>query len=148
MSGQNGGRYAGDIDAQTAFQELAKQPDAQLIDVRTREEWTFVGLPDLSGIGKEPLLIEWQIWPAMQVASDFPERLKVALAERGVPGDAPLYFLCRSGGRSAAAASISTANGFGTSYNVVGGFEGPPDPERHRGTVDGWKAHGLPWRQS
>jgi rhodanese-related sulfurtransferase len=40
-----------------------------------------------------------------------------------------------------------TQAGFKTCYNVAGGFEGPPDPDRHRGKVDGWKAVGLPWIQ-
>ena len=37
-----------------------------------------------------------------------------------------------------------TEQGFGPCYNVAGGFEGPPDGDRHRGTVGGWKAAGLP----
>jgi adenylosuccinate synthase len=32
-------------------------------------------------------------------------------------------------------------------FNVADGFEGPVDAEGHRGTVAGWKAEGLPWRQ-
>jgi hypothetical protein len=30
---------------------------------------------------------------------------------------------------------------------VAEGFEGPPDANRHRGKVAGWKAAGLPWVQ-
>ena len=40
-----------------------------------------------------------------------------------------------------------TSAGFSRCYNVAGGFEGNPDAARHRGTVDGWKAAGLPWTQ-
>ena len=32
-------------------------------------------------------------------------------------------------------------------YNVADGFEGPVDPDGHRGSAAGWKAEGLPWRQ-
>ena len=60
----------------------------------------------------------------------------------------PVLFLCRSGGRSAAAASVATAAGFGPAYNVAEGFEGDPDAHGHRGTVNGWKVAGLAWRQT
>ena len=29
----------------------------------------------------------------------------------------------------------------------VEGFEGPLDPNRHRGQLGGWKSKGLPWAQ-
>jgi hypothetical protein len=41
-----------------------------------------------------------------------------------------------------------TEAGFSRAYNVAGGFEGDLDSERHRGSKSGWKATGLPWRQS
>jgi rhodanese-related sulfurtransferase len=140
--------YAGDVDPLTAYRELAGDANAQLIDVRTKAEWSFVGIPDLSGIGKEPLLIEWQSWPQMQVTADFLETLKKALADRQAGPEAPLYFLCRSGVRSAAAAACAFSIGFARSFNIAGGFEGPPDQTRHRGRVAGWKANELPWVQS
>ena len=148
MSVKSKGGYAGDVDPKSAYRELAEKQHAQLIDVRTRAEWSFVGIPDLGEIGKEPLLIEWQSWPHMQVDGDFLVKLRAALAAKNVPADAPLYFMCRSGVRSAAAAACAVSEGFGQSYNVVGGFEGPPDPGRHRGSITGWKAEGLPWVQT
>jgi rhodanese-related sulfurtransferase len=69
------------------------------------------------------------------------------LAAAGVDKGAPILFICRSGGRSRSAAMAATAAGYRTCYNVAGGFEGPHDPSRHRGGVDGWKALGLPWVQ-
>ncbi len=147
MSESRSGDYAGDVDAGQAWEGL-KAPDAHLVDVRTRAEWTFVGVPDLSPLGKEPLFIEWQSYTSMAVAGDFVERLAAHLAAEGVPRDAPLYFICRSGGRSQAAAMAMARAGFGRCYNVAGGFEGRLDPARHRGTVEGWKATGLPWIQS
>ncbi|MDQ4061880.1 MAG: rhodanese-like domain-containing protein [Pseudomonadota bacterium] len=147
MSESGSGDYAGDVDAGQAWEGL-KAPDAHLVDVRTRAEWTFVGVPDLSPLGKEPLFIEWQSYPSMAVAGDFVERLAAHLAAEGVPRDAPLYFICRSGGRSQAAAMAMAQAGFGRCYNVADGFEGRLDPARHRGSVEGWKAAGLPWIQS
>jgi len=59
-----------------------------------------------------------------------------------------LLFLCRSGVRSRAAAIAMTAAGYSRAYNIAQGFEGDPDAERHRGNKNGWKASGLPWKQT
>jgi rhodanese-related sulfurtransferase len=135
--------YAGDLKPTEAWKLLAENPGAQLVDVRTRPEWTFVGLPDLGSIAKRPLLQSWQVYPAMDVAADF-----VAEIQRQIPDrDAPILFICRSGGRSRAAAMALTAAGYKHCYNVAEGFEGNPDAERHRGRSGGWKAAGLPWVQ-
>ena len=58
-----------------------------------------------------------------------------------------MVFLCRSGNRSIGAAKAATAAGIEPSYNVLDGFEGDLDDDKHRGGT-GWKAVGLPWRQS
>ena len=50
--------------------------------------------------------------------------------------------------RSLAAARLMGALGYERCFNVTDGFEGPPDGAGHRGTVAGWKASGLPWRQT
>ena len=63
------------------------------------------------------------------------------------PGERPVAFLCRSGDRSIGAAEAATAAGIAPSYNILDGFEGNLDENRHRGTT-GWKAVGLPWKQS
>jgi rhodanese-related sulfurtransferase len=65
--------------------------------------------------------------------------------ELGALGDD--LFFCRSGSRSLAAAKAMAAAGYRACHNVAGGFEGPLDDERHRGSADGWKAAGLPWLQ-
>lgn len=134
--------YAGDVDAAHAFAALGTVPDALLVDVRTTAEWSYVGLPDLSQIGKRVIPIEWQHFPDSTQNVNFLEQLRLA----GVAEGAPVYFLCRSGVRSSAAAALATAAGFGPAYNISDGFEGPVGPDGHR-TVAGWKAAGLPWRQ-
>jgi len=111
--------------------------------VRTRPEWMFVGLPELSTLGKRTLLQSWQTFPAMDVDANF----AAAIAQQIPDRDAPILFLCRSGARSRAAASAMTEQGYRKCYNVAEGFEGNLDTERHRGRVGGWKAAGLPWTQ-
>lgn len=139
--------YAGDVDVGEAWLKLAEAAGAQLVDVRTRAEWSFVGIPDLSALAKEPILVEWQSFPSMEPNAGFLSAVMAELEARGAGTD-PVFFICRSGARSASAAAAVTAAGRSSCFNVAGGFEGRLDVARHRGVVDGWKAAGLPWVQS
>lgn len=133
-----------------AWEILERDPAAVLIDVRTMSEWAYVGLPDLSRLGRAPLLVEWAQLPRMSVNPGF-----VSEVIAGLEGFVPtrLLFLCRSGVRSKSAAEAVAAH-FGESglececLNVATGFEGDLDEMRHRGRINGWKAAGLPWRQT
>jgi rhodanese-related sulfurtransferase len=146
MAAQSTAGYAGDLSAREAYSILERDKAAVLVDVRTQAEWTYVGVPNLSELGKQTILVEWQAYPSMKVDADFATRLNQALPESGA--DAPLLFLCRSGGRSRAAAIAMTTAGHTRCFNIAGGFEGPLDDKQQRGAVDGWKAQGLPWSQS
>jgi len=137
--------YAGDLSVQDVWSLLQSNPRAQLFDVRTQPEWNFVGIPDLSGVGREVRLIEWQVFPSMQLNPDF---VRDATQVAGGDKDAPLLFLCRSGARSRSAAIALTQAGYTRAFNVAGGFEGDLDGDRHRGKRNGWKAAGLPWKQT
>lgn len=131
------------IAPKQVWEALHSDPDAQVVDVRTDAEWTYVGLPDLADAGKQPLLIPWQQFPSMQVNTGFVDQLSQA----GLTPAHKIYFLCRSGVRSVAAAQAMQAAGFPHVFNVTDGFEGPPNEDGHRGTIAGWKADALPWRQ-
>lgn len=134
--------YAGDVDPQQAWEMLAADPDAVLVDVRTEAEWRFVGVPDTSSLDRGALLVEWNT--ARGRNPDFLDEL----AAHGItPGSGPVLFLCRSGVRSIAAAQAATAAGISPAYNITEGFEGALDDAGHRGGA-GWRASGLPWRQS
>lgn len=135
--------YAGDLSVEEAWKLLSDDESAVLVDVRTRPEWVFVGVPDLSGLGRDAVFCEWQSYPTMQVNGEFAGQLRAS----GVEEDRPILFICRSGQRSKTAAIAMTGQGFTRCYNVAGGFEGPPDGDRQRGKVGGWKAAGLPWIQ-
>jgi len=148
MSQTKGHPYAGDVTPAEAWAALESDGAAAMVDVRTSVEWTFVGVPDLSPLAKRAVLQEWQTFPTMQVDPEFPAKVEGALAAAGAGKDAPVFFLCRSGARSQAAAAAMAAAGWTRCYNVAGGFEGPLDQDRHRGGAAGWKADGLPWIQS
>lgn len=135
--------YAGDITPQEAWTLLGDHPEAVLVDCRTSAEWRFVGVADTSGLGRDVVYVEWNTTDGKhndQFVDD--------LAAAGVtPGERPVVFLCRSGNRSIGAAEAATAAGITPSYNVLDGFEGNLDENGHRGAT-GWKAVGLPWKQS
>ena len=134
---------AGDLDPAATYRLLAEDPEAVLVDVRTRAEWSWVGLADLSGLGKDVVRVEWVGFPDGARNGAFLEQLSAA----GVRPEVPVAFICRSGQRSAAAAELAAAAGYRRAYNVSEGFEGPLDGDGHRGTTSGWKSSGLPWRQ-
>jgi rhodanese-related sulfurtransferase len=125
------------------WEALRADAGARLVDVRTDAEWNFVGVADLTAVGKQTVLIPWQMYPTMQRNGGFEDNLKQA----GLTAENTIYFICRSGVRSRAAAEAARAAGFPAVFNVADGFEGPPDVEGHRGGTAGWKADGLPWRQ-
>ena len=137
-----------EVDVALAWNVLQANSRAQLIDVRTRAEWTYVGIPDLGPLGRRTVLIEWQTFPDQSVDLRFAERLANELQALGVQVDDDLFFICRSGSRSLAAAKVMAASGYRACHNVSEGFEGPLDDARHRGTQIGWKAIGLPWQQA
>ena len=137
--------YAGDLSAPEAWEMLRSDKAAQLVDVRTQAEWSFVGVPDLSEVGRRVHCVEWQGFPSMAQNPAFAGQVAAAL---GTGRDKALLFLCRSGGRSRAAAMAMTAAGYERAYNIAGGFEGDLDQNGHRGQQNGWKASGLPWKQT
>nr|WP_321984411.1 rhodanese-like domain-containing protein [uncultured Lichenicoccus sp.] len=132
-----------DVAPQETWKALTANPDAQLVDVRTDAEWTYVGLPDLAVLDRQVLLIMWQAFPSGAPNPHFLQQLEGA----GLTPEQDIYFICRSGARSLAAAEAARSVGFERVYNVADGFEGPPDAKGHRGGVAGWKASNLPWRQ-
>lgn len=135
--------YAGDITPEQAWELLSDNPEAVLVDCRTEAEWRFVGVPDLTSLGRDVVYVEWT-----KTDGSHNDAFVDDLAAAGVqPAERPVIFLCRSGNRSIGSAVAATGAGIGPSYNVLDGFEGNLDANGHRGAT-GWKAVGLPWKQS
>ncbi len=128
--------YAGDITPQQAWQMLSENPDAVLVDVRTDAEWRVVGVPDLSSLGRDVICLEWHASDG-RVNENFVTELRDRIAAAG--RERPVVFLCRSGGRSVAAAHVATESGITPAYNVLDGFEGHVNA--------GWRATGLPCKE-
>lgn len=141
------GSRVDEISPVEAVEILSTTPGAVLVDVRSRAEWSFVGLPDLTRVGAPVWPIEWAGFPGMNPNPRFLDELRAQMAD-AVP--TRLLFICRSGARSMAAAR-HVAQSLGLPMhcsNVAEGFEGDLDANGHRGGVNGWKARGLPWRQT
>ena len=138
--------YAGDITPDEAWQLLVDHPRAVLVDCRTSAEWTFVGVPDTSSLYRDVVYVEWNRTDGTH-NDGFVEELSKEIGGAGSENERPVVFLCRSGNRSIGAAEAATEAGITPSYNVLDGFEGNLDSEGHRGST-GWKAIGLPWKQS
>ena len=133
---QQGFNFSGEVTPAEAFQLLQEAPGAVLVDVRTRAEWDWVGrVPGA-------IEIDWVQYPDMSRNPQFMTEL-----QRQVDPKALILFLCRSGARSRAAASAAIEAGFTAAYNILEGFEGDKDADNHRGTLSGWRHHGLPWYQ-
>ncbi len=140
-------RRVDDVGVTEVWDRLRSDPTSVLIDVRTRAEWAFVGIPNLAAASKQPVLVEFQTFPDNREDPRFSERLRAALEDMGASKDVELYFICRSGSRSKRAAQTMMATGYTRCHNVADGFEGPLDAEHRRGRIGGWKAAGLPWSQ-
>jgi len=131
--------YKGDILPQQAYKRLQENPRAVLIDVRTDAEWNYVGVPAI----KDLVRIPWQHFSTGQRNENFVAEIEAANIEK----DQEILLICRSGVRSAAAATLLSQEGYSDCYNVAEGFEGDKDADGHRGTVGGWKHANLPWVQ-
>jgi rhodanese-related sulfurtransferase len=130
-----------DLTPLETYDELSQNSDAVLIDCRSPAEWHFTGTPDLSKIGKKAFLVSI----SDELGQPNPEFLRQI--KTMVELAAPVYVMCRVGGRSANACRMLAAEGYNNLVNVTEGFEGRGDENGHRNNVEGWKFHGLPWTQ-
>lgn len=127
------------LTPQQAFAFMQENPGAVMIDVRTKVEHGFVGHP-LSAVH-----VPWKESPDWQVNSQFVEQVKAAVNNDLAR---PVLLLCRSGQRSFDAAQALEEAGFAHSINILDGFEGALDDNKHRGNLSGWRFCQLPWEQS
>jgi len=133
------------LPAKEAYQLLQDNPRSVLVDIRSTMEYLFVGHPTGS------IHVAWIDEPDWTVNPHFVTDVRKvmlggATAHNDI-GGAPVVLICRSGKRSIDAGKALLQAGFSEVYYVKEGFEGELDEQRHRGTVGGWRHHGLPWEQ-
>jgi rhodanese-related sulfurtransferase len=138
------------VTAREAYEMWKAEPaGVTILDVRTPEEFLFVGHPAMAW--KIPIATQSYEWDAdkeqfpLQLTADFVDRV------RGVAKpDDTIMVMCRSGGRSAIAANMLAKAGFTKVYNIVDGMEGdsvtdPASVFQGQRLVNGWKNAGCPW---
>jgi len=138
------------VTAKEAYEKWKAEPDkVKILDVRTPEEFLFVGSPDMAW--RIPVIAQTYEWDAskgqfpMKLLPDFVARV----SEVARPDDA-LMVTCRSGGRSAIAVNMLAKAGFKNVYNITDGVEGDANGDsasvaKAQPLTDGWKNSGCPW---
>ena len=134
-----------DLHPNAAYRYLQDNPNSILVDIRSSMEYLFVGHP----VGA--VHIAWIDEPDWQQNPDFiPQIIQLAEAKFkniDVKREASILLICRSGKRSHEAGLALIEAGFTKVLHVDEGFEGERDENHHRGTLGGWRFHGLPWEQ-
>ena len=125
-------------DPKQSWALLQENSTAVMVDVRTTIEHSFVGHPP------EAIHITWKEFPGMKLNEHFVTQVEEKVTNKLTP----ILLLCRSGVRSMDAAKALEAVGYQNLINIAEGFEGALDDNKHRGNIDGWKFHNLPWEQS
>ena len=123
------------------YSALAETENSLLIDCRTRAEWVYVGIPDLGQTKGQLALIEWVDITGQQNVNF------AAQCQEQVDKDTQIFVICRSGGTFRCGMHDPNQNGHENVCNVTEGFEGDLDSHNHRGHLNGWKYHQLPWQQ-
>ncbi len=138
------------VTAKEAYERWQADPEnVMILDVRTHEEYLFVGHPPIAW--KIPVMAQSYDWDAekgafpMQLMADFVDRVKQVASP-----DATIMALCRSGSRSAFAANLLAQAGFSKVYNIIDGMEGDGNGDseavaQSTQPPSGWKNSNCPW---
>ena len=138
------------VTAKEAYEKWKAEPEkVKIIDVRTPEEFLFVGVPTMAW--KIPVAAQSYEWDAekkqfpMKPLMDFAARVQTVAK----PGET-IMVMCRSGGRSAIAVNFLAKAGFKNVYNIIDGMEGDVNGDSEsvaqaQPLKDGWKNSGCPW---
>jgi rhodanese-related sulfurtransferase len=138
------------VTAQEAYAMWKVEPERiKILDVRTPEEYIFVGHPDMAR--NIPLLfIKYQLQAGKNEPAIEPNHKFISFSKGLFAPTDTLLVMCRSGGRSALAVNQLAKAGFVNVYNIIDGMEGDnvddPGSVYHRKRMrNGWKNSGLPW---
>jgi len=145
------------VDAVETYDMMQKDPSVILVDVRTPEEWQFVGytkhakvmLPwvmfDYSKMDATSKKLRYHPMPNKKWINDFEDKLEALDAD----SDNKYVIMCRSGAtRAAPVAKALSQYGYENVYLMTDGFEGSKvkkgDKKGFR-LVNGWKNSGADW---
>ena len=138
------------VTAKEAYEMwLTDKDKIKILDVRTPEEYIFVGhAPMAHNIPFHLFNYKMAVRnkePLMKANPNF-----IVEVSRKFQKSETILVICRSGNRSAAAVNAMASAGFKTAYSVTDGFEGdrvkdPSSPFYGKRFKNGWRNSGIPW---
>jgi len=138
--------------------ETATKEKLLFLDVRTRAEVNFLGIPTVADANIPYMemdnMYSWDEKKGvfkLEHNSGFMTEVQQRLKQKGLDTNAKIIVLCRSGDRSAKAADLLAKSGYKNVYSVVDGYEGDVAKEGDRKgqrAVNGWRNTNLPWTYS
>ena len=140
------------VTALEAYEKWKAAPDqVKVIDVRTPEEYAFIGHPEMALNIPLAFVTYRRKDGKTEYGPKMNERFVTEVGELAKPTDI-LLLMCRSGDRSAIAVNALAKAGFMNAYTIIDGFEG--DKVADTGSVffgqrmrNGWK-NSAPWTYS
>lgn len=143
------------LTATQAYDMTKNNKKALFVDVRTRSEINFLGMPTLADANIPYMRMnEWYAWNEkkqsfkLDVNSDFEKNIAARLKTKSLSKSDPIILMCRSGSRSAKAANLLADMGYKKVYTVVDGYEGDKvkvGEFKGMRMKNGWKQAKLPW---
>ncbi len=138
------------VTAKEAYEMWKTDPSrVRIIDVRTTEEFLYVGHPKMAwNIPSHLQNYQWDEGKKRFPMSPNPDFVTQVMDVVDITD--VLLVTCRSGVRGSLAANLLAEAGFKNVYNIIDGIEGDPVQESdsvykgHR-LKNGWKNSGLPW---
>ena len=138
------------VTAKEAYEMwLADKNRIKIIDVRTPEEYIFVGhAPVAQNIPFQLFNYKMAVrnkGPLMKANPNF-----IAEVVQKFKKSDTVLVICRSGNRSAAAVNAMATAGFKSAYSITDGFEGdrvrdPSSPFYGKRFKNGWRNSGISW---
>ena len=119
------------ISSKEIKEYLKNNPKCVLLDVRTKEEWDTIGKPNGEKIGLKTYFL-----PIQFDERTFNENFIQEFKNLNIGQDHEILTICKSGGRSQAAAELLARENY-TCSNISDGFEGNQENV-------GWKKCDLP----
>ncbi|WFE69459.1 rhodanese-like domain-containing protein [Thiomicrospira sp. R3] len=145
------------VTPQQAYDMVTQDERVIFVDVRTPEEWMFVGYTPLTNIMLPSVMFDYSQMdthqnmprympvPHPNWISDFEEKL----ADLDGDNESKIIIMCRSASeRAAPMANVLHQYGYKNVYLLLGGFEGGTVREGDKKgfrLVNGWKNANLPW---
>ncbi len=137
------------LTAVEGYKFKKQNPKILFLDVRTRAEVNFLGMPDVAdaNVPVKPLTTilakDGQRYQRVDNL-DFVDAITDIIKQKGLEKDPVMFIMCRNGKGSAIATNKLANAGFTKVYSIIDGYEGDMD-ENGKHTINGWRNSGLPW---